>query len=203
MSDAAEAIIGLYRRHAHAWAKKRGRAAQQLMEADWLDRFIGLMQRQPAVLDIGCGSGEPMSRYLVERGCAVTGIDSSPEMIALCKGALPGQSWRVADMRSLSLSARFDGLLAWDSFFHLCPDDQRRMFPIFRDHASPRAALMFTSGPSYGVAMGVFEGEPLYHASLDADEYRTLLDENGFAVVTHVVEDETCGRHTICLAQLI
>lgn len=203
MSDAAGAIIGLYRRHAHAWAKKRGRAAQQLMEADWLDRFIGLMPRQPAVLDIGCGSGEPMSRYLVERGCAVTGIDASPEMIALCKGALPCQNWRVADMRSLSLSVRFDGLLAWDSFFHLCPEDQRRMFPIFRDHASPRAALMFTSGPSHGVAMGAFEGEPLYHASLDADEYRILLDENGFAVVAHVVEDEACGRHTIWLAQLI
>lgn len=172
------------------------------MEATWLDRFMSLMPSRPAVLDIGCGSGEPMRRYLSERGCAVTGVDSSPAMIALCESALPQQNWRVADMRSLSLGVTFDGLLAWDSFFHLCHADQRRMFAVFRAHASPRAALMFTAGPSHGVAMGTFEGEPLYHASLDASEYRGLLDENGFSVVEHVVEDETCSRHTIWLARL-
>lgn len=106
-------------------------------------------------------------------------------------------------MRSLSLGATFDGLLAWDSFFHLRHEDQRRMFPIFRAHASPQAALMFTAGPGHGVAMGTFESEPLYHASLDPDEYRALLDENGFVVVANVVEDDACGRHTIWLAQRI
>jgi hypothetical protein len=38
---------------------------------------------------------------------------------------------------------------------------------------------------------------PLYHASLDPAEYRSLLDRNGFDVVSHVVEDPDCGGHTI------
>jgi len=88
-------------------------------------------------------------------------------------------------------------------FFHLCHDDQRNMFPVFRAHASPQAALMFTSGPAHGEAIGSFAGEPLYHASLDAAEYRSLLDRNGFRVVSHIVEDPDCGGHTIWLAQLI
>ncbi len=95
----------------------------------------------------------------------------------------------------------FWGILAWDSFFHLCHDEQRRMFPIFREHAAPRAALMFTSGPSHGEAIGACQGEPLYHASLDGAEYRALLEANGFAVVAHVVEDPACGGHTIWLAE--
>src|SRR3954469_1600763 len=77
--------------------------------------------------------------------------------------------------RGLSLGQRFDGILAWDSFFHLRPGDQRAMFPVFRDHAAPGASLLFTSGPRAGVAMGEWQGEPLYHASLDPDEYRALL----------------------------
>jgi trans-aconitate methyltransferase len=202
MMDHSEEIIGLYKRHALAWAKRRSRGIKKPMEAAWLDRFMSRMPSRPAVLDIGCGSGEPMSRYLAEYGCTVTGVDSSSEMIALYERALPLQSWQVADMRSLSLGATFDGLLAWDSFFHLHPEDQRRMFPIFRAHAAPGAVLMFTAGPGYGVAMGTFEGEPLYHASLDADDYSALLDENGFGIVAHVVEDEACGRHTIWLAQM-
>src|ERR1700744_4538785 len=98
---------------------------------------------------------------------------------------------------ALSLGQVFDGILAWDSFFHLCHDDQRSMFRIFRAHAGPRAAFMFTSAPAYGVAMGVFAGEPLYHASLDGAEYRALLDEHGFVVVAHQVADPMCGRHTV------
>jgi SAM-dependent methyltransferase len=201
MNSAAEQIIGLYRRHARTWAARRADQPGRLMEAAWLDRFLGLLPPCPSVLDIGCGSGEPIARYLAERGCKVTGMDAAPEMIAICQDNLPQQSWGVADMRSLSLGRSFHGILAWDSFFHLCADDQRRMFSIFRSHAAPRAALMFTSGPGHGKAIGSFEGEPLYHASLDGADYRALLDENGFAVVAHMVEDPACGRHTVWLAQ--
>jgi hypothetical protein len=75
------------------------------------------------------------------------------------------------------------------------------MFPIFGRHAAPGAALMLTSGPSAGEQIGSYRGEALYHASLDGDEYRRLLHASGFDVVTHVVEDPTCGAHTIWLAR--
>jgi hypothetical protein len=50
--------------------------------------------------------------------------------------------------------------------------------------------------------MGQLRGEPLYHASLDPNEYRALLDAHGFDVVAHVIEDSTCGGRTVWLAQL-
>ena len=74
------------------------------------------------------------------------------------------------------------------------------MFPIFQAHAQPGAALMFTSGTAHGVALGSFEGETLYHASLDHDEYVALLDAHGFSVVDQITEDPACGGHTIWLA---
>ncbi|WP_243439407.1 class I SAM-dependent DNA methyltransferase [Fundidesulfovibrio soli] len=199
MPSAADRIVGLYRRYARAWADARG---DRLIETPWLDRFIGLLPESPTVLDIGCGPGEPVGRYLIDHGCRLTGVDSAPEMIALAQGSLPQGTWLVADMRSLDLGRAFHGILAWDSFFHLRHADQRRMFPIFRNHAAPRAALMFTSGPSHGESIGSFQGEPLYHASLAGSEYRALLDENGFELVAHIVEDPACGRHTVWLAQL-
>ena len=104
-------------------------------------------------------------------------------------------------MRTLTLHRHFDAILAWNSFFHLCPEDQRGMFLIFGRHAGTQAVLMFTSGPSHGEAIGTYKGEPLYHESLDGTEYRLLLDQNGFDVESHVVEDPDCGHLTVWLAR--
>lgn len=199
MDSPAKRIISLYQRHADSFDRERGR---NLFEKPWLDRFLALQQPGASILDLGCGSAEPIARYFIEKDCHVTGVDSSPALIEICKSRFPEQHWIVNDMRTLSLGLRFDGILAWDSFFHLCPEDQPQMFSVFRTHAAPHAALMFTSGSVHGEAIGEFQGERLYHGSLDTAEYRSLLEHNGFAVVSHVVEDPSSGGHTVWLAQL-
>ncbi|MFD9895453.1 class I SAM-dependent methyltransferase [Amycolatopsis sp. NPDC059027] len=198
MTDAADRVVDVYRRHASAWAAARGAKPR---ESGWLLRFASMLGRAGTVLDIGCGSGEPIARSLTGLGHRVTGVDSSPEMIALFRSNLPGAAAEVADMRSLNLGLGFGGLIAWDSFFHLTPREQRLMFPVFREHAEPGAPLLFTSGAAFGESIGTFEGEPLYHASLDPDEYRRLLAHAGFDVVAHVAADPDCGGHTVWLAR--
>ena len=199
MTNDAERIIGLYQRHGLAWDADRRRA--HFVEKDWLGRFATLLPPNGHVLDLGCGGAEPMAGALIGQGFSVTGIDSAPPMIGLCRTRHPTQEWQVGDMRALSLGRAFDGIIAWDSFFHLTPDNQRSMFPIFGAHTSDSAALLFSSGPQHGEAIGTLEGEPLYHSSLDPSEYRALLGDNGFTVVDHVAEDPNCGGHTVWLAQ--
>ncbi|MEY8841677.1 SAM-dependent methyltransferase, partial [Cribrihabitans sp. XS_ASV171] len=103
--------------------------------------------------------------------------------------------------RALPPMGRFDGVIAWHSFFHLRPADQRAMFARFARLCRPGAALMFTSGPAQGEVVGSFAGRPLYHASLDSADYRRLLDRHGVEVRRHVAEDPTCGGATIWLAR--
>lgn len=65
MSADSERIIDLYRRHAPAWGRARGRS---LFEKTWLDRFLALLPARGSILDIGCGSGEPIA------GCQPFGV---------------------------------------------------------------------------------------------------------------------------------
>ncbi|MBR9970202.1 class I SAM-dependent DNA methyltransferase [Magnetospirillum sulfuroxidans] len=193
-----DSIISLYQRHSEEWDRLRGRS---LFERPWLDRFLALIGPAPEIIDLGCGSGEPLAAYLIGRGVAMTGIDSAPALIALCRQRFAAHRWIVADMRALPVTATFDGILAWDSFFHLNHDDQRRMFASFGRLAKPGAPLLFTSGPSHGKAIGNMWGEPVYHASLSSDEYHARLSENGFTVIDHRIEDPECGKHTVWLAR--
>jgi 2-polyprenyl-3-methyl-5-hydroxy-6-metoxy-1,4-benzoquinol methylase len=194
----SELIIDLYERHAHAFDEDRGRS---LFEKAWLDRFLGLTPSRATILDLGCGMGEPIAEYLLAQGLRVVGVDSSPSMIRLCEERFPQSEWIVSDMRRLELARRFDGLLAWDSFFHLTAEDQRGMFGRFAAHAKPGAPLMFTSGPSAGEAIGCRWGEPLYHASMDPEEYITLLEAHDFEVCDHQANDPECGGHTVWLVR--
>lgn len=192
-------IGALYERHAAAFDHDRGK---RLVEREWFERFRAVMPEGADVLDLGCGSGEPVARYLIEAGHRVTGVDSSPTLIGLCRSRFPDETWIAGDMREVALGRRFGGIVAWNSFFHLTPDDQRAMFAVFRDHAAPAAALMFTSGPRAGEAIGSYQGEPLYHASLDTADYEAVLATHGFSVVQHVVEDADCGGLTVWLARM-
>lgn len=94
MSKDAENIVDIYRRRAKDFDTDRSRA---LFEKGWLDAFCALLPAGGSVLDVGCGMGEPLARYLLERGFAVTGVDSSPELIAMCRKRFPRGAWIVAE----------------------------------------------------------------------------------------------------------
>jgi SAM-dependent methyltransferase len=173
------------------------------MELPYLETATSLLPPPGKVLDVGCGSGEPIARYFIEQGYDVTGVDLAPEMLEMCQARFPRMRWLQADMRRIDVGTRFDIVVAWDSFFHLPPDDQRRMFRTFKRHTAPDGVLMFTSGLSEGEAIGgdLF-GDQLYHASLDTEEYERLLEDHGYDVVLHRPEDPECGGHTIWMARL-
>lgn len=199
--NAADAIIDLYQENASAWVNLRMRG-QPLFEQPWLDRFLGLtLSGRRNILDLGCGSGRPIAEYFIKQDCQITGVDGAAALTKIAQETFPKHTWIAADMRNLPSLGKFHGVIAWHSFFHLKPEDQRPMFETFSRLCLPGAPLMFTSGTSLGEAIGTFEGQPLYHGSLDKAEYRNLLQERGFDVVAHIEEDPTCGGATVWLAK--
>ena len=75
------------------------------------------------------------------------------------------------------------------------------MFPIFAAHAVPGAILMFNAGFGHGEGIGLYRGDPLYHASLDPSEYETLLAHFGFDLIEHSIDDPAKGGRIFWLAR--
>jgi hypothetical protein len=191
----ADLTVSHYERRAREWDADR--RALPWVDRPWIDLFAGLLPAGGAVLDLGCGGGDPVATGLAAHGLKVTGVDTSPTLISLCRERMPAQRWVLGDMRTLALGA----LLAWDSFFHLKPDDQAAMFPVFAAHSAPGAVLMFNAGPARGDAIGAYRGDPLYHASLEGVEYERLLDGAGFDLPEHVVGEVAKGGRVVWIAR--
>lgn len=191
-------ILPSYEIEAARWARERNRTLWEMpaLLAAVADRPPGL-----AVLDLGCGSGQPIAEWFVARGDRVTGVDGAAAMIAEMRARVPQARAVRADMRGLALGQVFDVILAFNSFFHLAPADQRAMFPVFAAHAAPGARLLFTSGPSAGEAVGRVGDSPVYHASLAPEDYRALLSAHGFSLVWFRPEDADLKGHSVWLAK--
>jgi 2-polyprenyl-3-methyl-5-hydroxy-6-metoxy-1,4-benzoquinol methylase len=153
------------------------------------------------VLDLGCGGGWPIAETLAAAGCRVTGLDTAPALLALARARLPRHRWLRRDMRGALPHGRFDGVVAWDSAFHLTQAEQRRLIRSLAALAAPGAAVMLTSGPRNGEAIGRLGGEPLFHASLSPEAYRRLFAASGLRVIAHAAEDPLCGGRTVWLAR--
>ncbi|MDU8943429.1 class I SAM-dependent methyltransferase [Ovoidimarina sediminis] len=188
---------GIYERQAETYDARRSRA---LFEARWLRRFAGAMPEGGRVLDLGCGSGRPIAGWLIGEGFRLTGADFSEPMLELARARWPNGDWRLSDMRTLDLPDRFDGIIGWDSFFHLTPDEQRACLPRLARHLVPGGVLMVTVGPREGEAAGVVGAEPVYHASLSVAEYATVLAACGMRMTAYLAEDPDCDYHSVMMA---
>src|SRR3569832_2454781 len=99
MDDSGK-IIGLYERHASTYDHDRSRS---LFEKAWLDRFIKLLPLRATVLDLGCGMGEPIARYLLQSGVNVLKNNTTKTKNKQNGRRFPESEWIAADMRQLDL----------------------------------------------------------------------------------------------------
>ncbi len=112
---------------------ERTRAARELLARVPLDQA----QR---VVDLGCGPGNSTA-LLRERwpGARVTGVDSSPEMLARARAGAPDVEWVCADAAAYQPEAPVDLLFA-NAVFHWVPDHPA-LFPALLQRLRPGGVL--------------------------------------------------------------
>lgn len=93
------------------------RSKELIMEKFYLDLFQGHIPLRSKILDVGCGSGEPIAQFLIAQGYQLTGVDASEKMINLCQQRFPNATWLLADIRTLNLhlQEKFKAVIAWHS----------------------------------------------------------------------------------------
>ncbi|MEX2970029.1 class I SAM-dependent methyltransferase [Streptomyces sp. C184] len=113
----AEAFDAIGDRYDEAFPFKEG----QLAAAEWLIRSLPGGSR---VLDLGCGTGLPTARQLVDAGCEVVGVDLSRGMVELARKYVPDATFHRLDIADLAPGGphdlgRFDAVAAFFSLLML------------------------------------------------------------------------------------
>ncbi len=137
-----------------------------------------------AVLDLGCGSGLPISQTLVDAGFAVHGIDASPAMVAAFRVRFPRAPVECGPVENSTFFGRlFDGAVAWGLMFLLAPDTQasliRRVAAVLRPgglfaFTAPREACEWADSMTGRISRSLGEAE--YRRAAEAAGLRVVGD---------------------------
>ncbi|HLN14047.1 MAG TPA: class I SAM-dependent methyltransferase [bacterium] len=122
--------MSIYRRFAEAYAKAgRGRFSLELVP--WVTAVFERFGAAPtSLVDVACGAGE-FALAMARSGIAVTGVDQSPEMLALARQSAAASGVPITlleqDMRELVVPASVDAATClYDSLNYLVDEAEFR-----------------------------------------------------------------------------
>jgi SAM-dependent methyltransferase len=159
----------------------RGRAANAIGAAE-VRAWARSLPPGATVLDLGSGSGLPLTNVLIDEGLTVYGVDASPTLVAAFRTNLPGVAVACESVEESSFFDRpFDAVLAWGLWFLLPQATQLDLLRRVADVLRPGGRLLFTAPAQACTWRDVMTGEE--SRSLGAGVYRARLTDLGFPTV--------------------
>lgn len=169
--------------------------------SDIFTTFTEMLPEKGRVLDLGCGTGLPYARYLVEKGFDVLGVDLSEEMVKIASKNVPEASFVQLSMNEITYRYEFDGVLSSFSMLLLPPD-------LFKETASRIYSALVEGGyfylslnepasvsddPDSDVFVNIM-GQDMYSRAYTVEEIESIFQPLGFSPVNfnryvHVSEE--------------
>lgn len=146
--------------------------------------FCDFLPKGADILDAGCGTGFPVSSYLISEGYCVTGIDPSEKMLEKARELhLPNAIFIKSDFLSFVGTVKYDAIIAFDSLWYIPSEKQYLIYAKASDLLRQGGYFMFTHGCVHGETEGEMFGEKFYYAALSCEEIKNCLELYGFDVL--------------------
>jgi 2-polyprenyl-3-methyl-5-hydroxy-6-metoxy-1,4-benzoquinol methylase len=149
-----------------------------------LEDLASLLPSEAAVLDLGCGAGVPVTRWLADRGFAVTGVDVSAKQLELARTNVPDGTFLKADMTEVVFAPEyFDAVVAFHSIIHVPRTEHPALLESIHRWLEPGGAFLAT------MTVGDYEGRnedwegwgaPMVWSHYDRNANVAMLREAGF-----------------------
>ncbi len=150
-----------------------------------LSKLRSVLEKNSKIIDLGCGTGIPAGKYLVDNGYDVTGVDISTEMVKLSKKNVPKMHCVCGDFSKLSFKDHsFDAGIALFSLLHVAKKDMITVLKEFHRVIKKGGYLLFcvvNSGNFEGYSK--FLGKKMFFACFEEKELDKYLADAKFSIV--------------------
>ncbi len=181
---------------------------------EYVDRTLNyvesILEGLPAgakVLDLGCGTGNPIARHIVDRGFSLVGVDQSNELLKIAKTIVPEAAFIHGDMIETELAGIFSAAVAWDSIFHVERKNHSAIYRKLANSLEIGGRLLLSVGGSdsddadvEGFTSEMF-GRTFFYSGYAPNVARKLLEAEGFEIEVWEVDDPSSRGHIAVIAR--
>jgi SAM-dependent methyltransferase len=145
--------------------------------------LLGAIEGTPpfTILDLGCGPGRDLAHF-TSLGHTAIGLDGSLRFVEMARAATRCDVLHQSFLDLSLPAARFDGIFANASLFHVPAQELPRVLAALHDALRPRGVL-FSSNPRGPDTEG-WSGDR-YGAYHSLEAWRTYLTSAGFTEIDH------------------
>jgi len=168
----------------------------------YLDDLISKLHDRAKILDLGCGAGIPVDRYLLEKNFEVIGVDISEEQIFLAKKNLPKGDFFVGDMSKINFpESSFDAVISFYAIFHLPREEHVSVLKNIYSFLKPGGFLLITMGSSdWEGTEKDFHGVKMFWSHYGREKNLELIKSAGFNIITEEIDTSGGEKHLVILA---
>lgn len=194
---------------ADQWHKNFIRDARVERTLGYVDRVLETLPPGASVLDLGCGTGNPYARYIIDRGFRVVGVDQSQKMLAIAQRVIPEAELIHADIIDVQLTKKFAAAIVWDSAFHVRREYHAAIYRKVAAALEPGGRMLLSVGGEGAESLdSTFAGltSEMYGATFFYDAYdpqlaRQLVERAGFEIELWEVDDPSSHAHIAVIAR--
>ncbi|MGD8744479.1 MAG: class I SAM-dependent methyltransferase [Candidatus Woesebacteria bacterium] len=155
------------------------------------------------ILDIGCGSGIPIDKHLIEKGHKVIGIDISEEQVELAKKNLPDGEFVVMDMENITFPKEsFDAVISFYAIFHLPRSLHFDLLKNIHSLLKREGKIMITLGTKeYEKTQEEYQDIKLFWSQWGREKNLKILIDSGFDLIYEDIHTAGGEEHLIVFAK--
>lgn len=150
--------------------------------------WVRTLPQDSTILDLGCGTGFPIAKVLIDEGVTVYGVDASPTLAKAFQRNFPNAPIVCEAVEdSLFFNRKFDGIIAWGLLFLMPKEVQAKVIQKAANALKTGGKLLFTAPYKKTDWKDIMTGQ--HSTSLGAKMYKELLSASGLSLIEKF-EDE-------------
>ena len=192
----------------------RGRGQDYVARVlSYVDKVLADIPAGAKILDLGCGTGEPVAAHVVQRGYKLVGIDESAEMLKIAKTAIPEAEFVQGDMVYIHFAGSFAAVIAWDSLFHVERKYHAGVFSQIHNLLDRGGKLLLSVGGSDSRVSSInsrgdgftsdMYGHQFFYSAHAPEVTLSLLESAGFYIELWEVDDPSSRGHLAVIASKV